>query len=176
MIVQKWHYLGQTVRAFGIEGGVYVDRFLFSFLNPRIQHALISKSVFPEVMKTIWAGTILGMHHRRYQPALNMNTGHLIRNVAYNSSTKGKGRYEGNLFVKSVVPYSRIHELGGVVRRKFTYTGPRGGKRTKTVEAIYIRRKYLFQPAEEYAFEATAKFYSKLLSKMAGRGAVGDIS
>lgn len=163
-----------------LTGRIWINTFLNRFTDISFMDQYIDDKVMPNTMRGITSMTKADMVLRKNSPPLNVKSGFLYKNIGWNTSQSPRRYvYIGNLTVNMVVPYSRIHELGGTIHMSkaitprmremnFRLRGVR--KKLRRWKIVLPPRKYLFQPAVKYAVYIMGLEISEMLSAFA-RGA-----
>lgn len=149
-----------------IAATININNYMKVLLDKRKMHKLLYEGVFnntlDELTKIVQAEMIT--HKRTLTP--RVRTGFLARNIGYELRTsRSYGFYIGSVGVSNVVPYSRIHELGGIVKRQFKHK--KGKRKYYTVE--YPRRSYLRNPIYQFAVQVYKNELFELLSTLGSK-------
>jgi len=150
--------------AFKMRSRIQINTFLKNLLDVKIVDSNFENFVMPKAMKDLYLATTADMILRKRVLTPRVRTGFLLRNIAWNSSKQSNGMYIGNLFVKSVVAYSRLHELGGIIKKKVKVKNR--SKSKNIAMAVYPRRGYLIAPAQEYSTRLIGFYINQMLKNL----------
>jgi hypothetical protein len=133
-----------------IVGEIFIDNFLNNFLDPKFVEKKLRES-FPNTMETLNTLTKSDMIYRRRVNIPKIRSGMLLQNINYYVYKEKKvGFYAGSIYVNNAVRYSRIHELGGIIKRTVNISKIRKKYSGNTVQNFYknIKLGYRKQTAE----------------------------